>query len=60
MKLCYFSVMFSNDYPNKVPINIMAKFLLQVKYEQRRLTMSQARRLSLSYQRIPSWGAVTN
>jgi len=32
------------------------KFLLQVEYKQLRLTISHARRLSLTYQRIPSVG----
>jgi len=37
----------------------MAKFLLQIKYEQPRLTMSHARWFGLSYQRIPSCYAIT-
>jgi len=34
-------------------------FILQFKYEQPRLTLSHPRRLSLSYQRITFWDAVT-
>jgi len=37
----------------------MGNFLLQVTYEQTSLAISHTHRLSLSYQRIPSWDAVS-
>ena len=43
----------------KVPRGTIVKLFLQVQCEKPRLTMSYARRLSLFYQRIPSWDAVT-
>jgi len=45
------SVLFGAVYANTVPL---AKIPLQSKYEHPRFTMSNVRRLKLSYQRIPS------
>ena len=48
-EMCYFSGIFSTVCANKGPPAKTAKFLLQVKYEQPRLTMSHASQLDLCY-----------
>ena len=59
MKMCYFSVAFCTIYAHRATAK-MTRFFLKVQYEQQRLSMSHARRLSLSYQQIPWWHPIRN
>jgi len=51
--MCHFSVLFSTVYARKGILAKIKKFLLQVKYEQPRLTMSHACRLDCLISEFP-------